>query len=50
MSKKVTPTNIAAFEQQAVRRVWHGEQWYFVVEDVVRVLIDSKDAKRLIYL
>jgi len=48
MPKKITPTNITAFEQKEVRRVWHDEQWNFVVEDVVRVLIDSKDAKQYI--
>lgn len=48
MSKKATQTTIAAFEQKEVRRAWHDEQWYFVVEDVVRVLIDSKDAKQYI--
>ena len=33
------------FEDREVRRVWHEEQWFFVVEDVVRVLTDSVDVK-----
>jgi len=44
-SKNIQPT---VFEKKEVRRVWHDEQWYFVVEDVVRVLIDSADAKQYI--
>jgi len=45
MPKKITPTNITAFEQKEVRRVWHDEQWYFSVSDVVSILTDSKDVK-----
>lgn len=51
MAKKLTnPNSIkpTTFGQKEVRRVWHDEQWYFVVEDVVRVLIDSSDAKQYI--
>ena len=33
--------NIVLFEQKEVRRVWHDEQWYFVIVDVVSVLTDS---------
>jgi len=40
--------HIALFEEKAVRKVWYEEQWYFVVEDVVQVLIESKDAKQYI--
>ena len=36
---------IAIFEAKEVRRVWHREQWYFVVEDVVLVLTDSVNVK-----
>lgn len=38
----------AIFEAKEVRRVWHDEQWYFVVEDTVRVLIDSENTKQYI--
>ena len=36
------------FEEREVRRVWHKEQWFFVIEDVVQVLIDSNDVKQYI--
>src|SRR3989344_6222844 len=43
---KTRPTkNIAIFEEKIVRRMWHNEQWYFAVEDVVYVLTDSKNTK-----
>ncbi len=38
----------AIFEAKEVRRVWHDEQWYFVVEDTVQVLIDSENTKQYI--
>ncbi len=38
----------AIFEEKEVRRIWHNEQWFFVVEDVVLVLIESSDSKQYI--
>lgn len=38
----------ALFESHEVRRVWHDEQWFFAVSDVVRVLSDSRDVKQYI--
>ena len=37
--------NITLFEGNKVRRVWHDEKWFFVIEDVVLALIDSKNVK-----
>jgi prophage antirepressor-like protein len=34
-------TKIVVFESKQVRRVWHDEQGYFSVVDVVEVLTDS---------
>jgi prophage antirepressor-like protein len=50
MKKKQTQNSLspAIFEESEVRRVWHDEQWYFVVEDVVSALIDSNDTKQYI--
>lgn len=36
------------FENKEVRRVWKDDQWYFVIEDIVRVLISSNDPKQYI--
>lgn len=43
-------SNIKLFESKQIRTVWNeaDEKWYFVVEDVVAVLTDSKDAKQYI--
>lgn len=36
------PTNeLVVFQGKQIRRVWHNNQWYFVVLDIVRVLTDS---------
>jgi prophage antirepressor-like protein len=32
---------IVVFESKQVRRVWHDEQWYFSVVDVLAALTDS---------
>lgn len=39
---------ITFFEQKEVRRIWHNEQWFFSVTDVVQVLTDSVDVKQYI--
>jgi DNA-damage-inducible protein D len=53
MSKKST-TNLPAietdrivvFQEQAIRRIWHADQWWFSVIDVVGVLSESSYANR----
>lgn len=37
---------IVSFEQQSIRKIWHNDQWYFSVIDVVGVLIEQPDFKR----
>lgn len=39
---------LAAFEGREIRKVIHNGEWWFVVEDVVLALIDSKDPKQYI--
>jgi len=43
-------SNIKLFESKQIRSVWNegDEKWYFVVEDVVAILTDSKDPKQYI--
>ena len=36
---------LIVFQEKAIRRTWHNEEWYFSVSDVVGVLSESKDAK-----
>jgi DNA-damage-inducible protein D len=40
MENQLTP-----FEGTDIRKVWHNEQWYFSVVDVISILTDSKDAR-----
>ena len=46
MTKKEKATsNIALFEHQEVRRVWHENQWYFSVADVVEILSETSNVR-----
>ena len=41
-------TRIALFQKREIRRTIHNNEWWFVVEDVVLALIDSRDPKQYI--
>lgn len=48
MSKKETSNKLAIFEGNEIRRVLLDNEWYYSIEDVVRVLTDSRDPKQYI--
>lgn len=37
---------IVLFKEQKIRRIWHEEQWFFSVVDVVQVLTGATNARR----
>ena len=37
---------IVLFQEKQVRRIWHNEQWYFSVIDVIAILSESIDPQR----
>ena len=39
---------IILFQEKEIRRIWHNEEWWFVVEDIVLSLISSNDPKQYI--
>ena len=39
---------IALFEWKQIRKIWHNNEWWFVVSDVVNALVESKDIKSYI--
>ena len=41
-------TKIALFQKKEIRKTLHGNEWWFVVEDVVLALIESRDPKQYI--
>lgn len=41
-------SHIAVFQESSIRRVWHNEEWWFALSDVVAVLTDSADVKQYI--
>lgn len=43
------PANhIAVFQESSIRRVWHNEEWWFALSDVIMVLTDSADPRQYI--
>lgn len=40
--------HIAVFQETAIRRVWHNQEWWFAIVDVVGVLTDSADPRQYI--
>jgi hypothetical protein len=40
--------HIAVFQEIAIRRVWHNQEWWFAIVDVVGVLTDSADPRQYI--
>jgi DNA-damage-inducible protein D len=45
---KTSNKKITIFEDKEIRRTWHNEKWFFVVEDVILALVDSNDPKQYI--
>ena len=39
---------LIAFNGKGIRRSWHNDEWWFVLEDVVFALTDSSDTKQYI--
>ena len=37
---------IVVFQEQNIRRIWHNEEWYFSVVDVIEVLTESTQPSR----
>jgi DNA-damage-inducible protein D len=45
---KSRENRIVVFQEKTIRRTWHNNEWWFVVEDVVLALIASRDPKQYI--
>ncbi len=37
--------NLIPFDSNRIRKIWHDEQWYFSIIDVISILTDSKDPR-----
>ena len=43
------PNNaLAVFEGKKIRKTWHNDEWWFVIEDIVFILTDSTNPKQYI--
>ena len=36
---------LVVFQDKKIRRIWHNEEWYFSVVDVIAALTESADPK-----
>ncbi len=36
---------LVVFQDKKIRRIWHNEEWFYSVVDVIKALTDSEDAK-----
>lgn len=43
-----SPTQVSLFQGKKVRKIWHQNEWWFSIQDVVWVLTDSADPKQYI--
>jgi DNA-damage-inducible protein D len=39
---------LAIFQGKQIRRTWHNNEWWFVLEDIISALTDSRDPKQYI--
>jgi prophage antirepressor-like protein len=44
----INPNALVVFEDKNIRRTWFNDEWWFVIEDIVFALTDSKDPKQYI--
>ncbi|MBS3128231.1 phage antirepressor protein [Candidatus Woesearchaeota archaeon] len=38
-------SNLVVFDDKKIRRIWHNDQWYFSVVDIIGSLAESSDAR-----
>jgi len=39
---------LIVFEDKEIRRIWHNEEWYYSVSDVVEILTETRDVRQYI--
>jgi len=48
LTMKADQNKLVVFQEKEIRRVWHNEEWYFSISDIVQALTDSKDVRSYI--
>lgn len=38
--------DVISFDESKIRKIWHNDEWYFSVVDVIGILTESADPKR----
>ncbi len=39
---------LVVFQDKNIRRIWHNNEWYFVLENIIQILTESNDPKQYI--
>lgn len=45
MTEDKKKKNIIIFQDKSIRRIWHEDEWFYSIIDVIGILTESKDAK-----
>lgn len=45
-NNKTMESQLIPFQGEEIRKIWHNDQWYFSVIDIIGILTGSKDSKR----
>ncbi len=45
MKETISKNALVVFQDKNIRRIWHDNEWYFSVSDIILVLTDSTDSK-----
>lgn len=45
MSEENKDQSLALFQNKMIRQVWHKNEWYFSVVDIIEILADSKNSR-----
>lgn len=44
-TKFIMERSLVVFEGKKIRRLWHNDEWWFAIQDIVAVLTSSKDPR-----
>ncbi len=42
-NKMTSEKSLIVFQDKKIRRLWHDDEWFYSVSDIIAILTDSKD-------
>ncbi|MBU4222333.1 MAG: hypothetical protein KKA10_12105 [Euryarchaeota archaeon] len=43
MTEMTPEKSLIVFQDKKIRRLWHDDEWFYSVSDIIAILTDSKD-------